>query len=78
MADAKQTAPKAKPDPTADLRPAAEATDPQVHQLLAERELLGQEDTRAQSDIEAAQKSIDERKARHEEINQRLAELGYR
>jgi hypothetical protein len=80
MADAKQTVPKDKAEskPNVDLADGSTATDPVVHQLLAERSLLAQEDERARAAIDAAWLEIDGRKERHEGITRRLAELGYR
>lgn len=60
------------------LADASCATDPAVHQLVARRDSLEQEDRRAKAAIEALWAEIDGRKAQHEAVNAQLAELGYR
>lgn len=80
MAEARKAAakPAVEQREAPSLVDASSATDPVVHQLLAQRVLLEQEDQRAKAAIEAAWAEIDGRKAQHEAVNARLAELGYR
>lgn len=76
MADAKQTAPKTEPvtKPAPRLARASEATDPAVHQLLAERQAHEMNKATAEATDPEAAKAADEKIA---EVNRKLADLGY-